>query len=198
MIKKLFLLLFLLQSCAFISYNQIIPLIKSATVGEEDIELSAEFISQQPYSFIRVDLGKGANIIMVLQKIRDGVYTWVSSEGEKIETFNGKVIRTSGLIHNIDIINFKDFKYFSPSNSYSGTFNIMLKDPSAFVEQEFIISLIEGDDNLLFEERIKLKILNASYSNFYTLDIRSGMPISSKQKIHPMLPEFKIDFIYKY
>ena len=199
MIKKLFLLLpLLLQSCAFISYNQIVPLIKSATIGEDDIELSDKFIAQQPYSFIRVDLGKGANIIMVLQKINDGIYTWVSSEGEKIVTFNGKIIRTSGLIHNIDIINFKDFKYFSPSNNYSGIFNVMLQDPSAFIEHEFVISLIDEGDTLLFEEKMKLEVLNSTYSNYYWLDKRSGMTILSKQKIHPMLPILRIDFVYKY
>ncbi len=199
MIKKLFLLfLLLLQSCAFISYNQIVPLIKTATVGDDDVELSDEFIAQQSYSFIRVDLGKGANIIMVLQKINDGIYTWISNEGEKIITYNGKIIRTSGLIYNIDIINFKDFKYFSPSNNYSGIFNVMLKDPSAFIEQEFVISLIDEGENLLFEENMKVDVLNSSYSNYYWLDRKSGMPIKTKQKIHPMLPKLRIDFVYKY
>jgi hypothetical protein len=55
----------------------------------------------------------------------------------------------------------------------------------------------EGD-SLLFEEKMKLEVLNSSYSNYYWLDKRSGMAILSKQKIHPMLPILRIDFVYKY
>ena len=107
MIKRkiyLILLLTLANSCSFISYNQVIPLIKEATVGTPDIELSEEFIQEQSFSFARVDLGKGANIIMVLLEINSNFYTWVSSTGEKIITYNGKIVRTEGLIYNIEII----------------------------------------------------------------------------------------------
>jgi hypothetical protein len=192
-------LLLLTHSCAFISYSEIIPLIKDVTVGGEDIELTNEYIAQQPYSFIRVDLGKGANIIMVLQKIENGFYTWVSEDEEKIMTYNGKIINTAGLIFNMDIINPSMFKYFSNSNLYSGTYDTFLKDPKAYIEQDFQISMVdEGEDYLLFEEKIVVKVLNAEYSNFYWLDRTSGLPKKTKQDIHPSLPTLRIDFIYKY
>lgn len=192
-------LLLLTHSCAFISYSEIIPLIKDVTVGGEDIELTNEYIAQQPYSFIRVDLGKGANIIMVLQKIENGFYTWVSEDEEKITTYNGKIINTAGLIFNMDIINPSMFKYFSNSNLYSGTYDTFLKDPKAYIEQDFQISMVdEGEDYLLFEEKIVVKVLNTEYSNFYWLDRTSGLPKKTKQDIHPSLPTLRIDFIYKY
>lgn len=192
-------LLLLTHSCAFISYSEIIPLIKDVTVGGEDIELTNEYIAQQPYSFIRVDLGKGANIIMVLQKIENGFYTWVSEDQEKITTYNGKIINTAGLIFNMDTINPSMFKYFSNSNLYSGTYDTFLKDPKAYIEQDFQISMVEeGEDYLLFEEKIVVKVLNAEYSNFYWLDRISGLPKKTKQDIHPSLPTLRIDFIYKY
>lgn len=197
--RYLLTLLLLTHSCAFISYSEIIPLIKDVTVGGEDIELTNEYIAQQPYSFIRVDLGKGANIIMVLQKIENGFYTWVSEDEEKIMTYNGKIINTAGLIFNMDIINPSMFKYFSNSNLYSGTYDTFLKDPKAYIEQDFQISMVEeGEDYLLFEEKIVVKVLNAEYSNFYWLDRTSGLPKKTKQDIHPSLPTLRIDFIYKY
>jgi hypothetical protein len=197
--RYLLLLLLFTQSCAFISYSEIIPLIKDVTVGGEDIELTNEYIAQQPYSFIRVDLGKGANIIMVLQKIENGFYTWVSEDEEKITTYNGKIINTAGLIFNMDIINPSMFKYFSNSNLYSGTYDTFLKDPKAYIEQDFQISMVEeGEDFLLFEEKIVVKVLNTEYSNFYWLDRTSGLPKKTKQDIHPSLPTLRIDFIYKY
>jgi hypothetical protein len=146
-----------------------------------------------------VDLGKGANIIMVLQKIENGFYTWVSEDEEKIMTYNGKIINTAGLIFNMDIINPSMFKYFSNSNLYSGTYDTFLKDPKAYIEQDFQISMVdEGEDYLLFEEKIVVKVLNAEYSNFYWLDRTSGLPKKTKQDIHPSLPTLRIDFIYKY
>jgi hypothetical protein len=198
---KRYLLLFLLciHSCAFISYSEVIPLAKEVLVGGEDIELTDEYISKQPYSFIRVDLGKGANIIMVLQKIDSGFYTWISEDEEKITTYNGKIVSTSGLIFNMDIVNPSKFKYFSNSNNYTGTYDTFLYDPQAFIEQDFLMSMVkQGDDYLLFEEQIVTRVLNKSYSNFYWLDRTSGLPKKTKQDIHPSLPTLSIDFIYKY
>jgi hypothetical protein len=188
----------LLSSCASISYSEFIPLIKEVTIGGEEIELSEEYIQKQPYSFLRVDLGKGANIIMVLQKVENGLYTWVSQNKEKIITYNGKIIKTEGLIHNIEILNHLQFKYFSSSNNYSGTYNTLLKNPKAFIEQKFNISLIEDGDTLLFKEKISIDPLDSEFSNFYWLDRKTGQPILSKQNIHPSLSTIRLDYIYKY
>lgn len=203
MIKKPSILgLLFISSCANLNssftYSEFLPLIKDLTVGGEEIELSEEYISQQPYSFIRVDLGKGANIIMVLQKIENGLYTWISQHQEKLVTYNGKIIKTEGLAHNIDILNHLQFKYFSNSNNYTGEYNTFLNNPKAFIEQEFSISLVKESNTLLFEEKIFIKSLNRSYSNFYWLDRKTGQPIRSKQDIHPNLPTIRLDYIYKY
>ena len=188
-----------MNSCAFISYSEIIPLVKEVVIGGEDIELTDEFIAKQPYSFIRVDLGKGANIIMVLQKIDSGFYTWISEDEEKITTYNGKIVSTSGLIFNMNTIDPSKFKFFSSSNYYIGTYNTFLYDPQAFIEQDFLISMVkQGDGYLLFEEQITIEVLDESYSNFYWLDSTSGLPRMTKQDIHPKLPTLRIDFIYKY
>lgn len=194
--------LLLISSCqswdSAFTYSEFIPLIKDITIGEEDIELSEEYISKQPYSFLRVDLGKGANIIMVLQKIENGLHIWISEHQEKIVTYNGKIIKTEGLKHNIEIFNHFQFKYFSNLNNHKGEYNTFLKNPKAFVEQKFSISLIEESDVLLFEEKIFIESLNKKYSNFYWLDRKTGQPIRSKQNIHPSMPNIRLDYIYKY
>ena len=203
MIKKPSILgLLFISSCANLNssftYSEFLPLIKDLTIGGEEIELSDEYISKQPYSFLRADLGNGANIIMVLQKIENGLYTWISQHQEKLVTYNGKIIKTEGLKHNIEIFNHFQFKYFSNSNNYKGEYNTLLKNPKAFVEQKFSISLIEESDVLLFEEKIFIEPLNKKYSNFYWLDRKTGQPIRSKQNIHPSLPNIRLDYIYKY
>jgi hypothetical protein len=187
------------SSCSYISYNQVLPLIKSATLGDSDIALTEEYIAKQPYSFARVDLGKAANIIMVLQKVDNNFYTWVSSTGEKIITLNGKIIKTEGLPHNLEFLNPTKFKLFSEKPNYSGTYDLLLKDPRAFVEQDFSISIIQNSPSeLLIEEKITMSILNRKYSNFYWVDKKSGKVIKTKQAINPKLPNVRLDFIYKY
>ena len=78
--------------------------VRSALAFNQEIELTQEYIAKQPYSFIRVDLGRGANIVMVLMQAENNFFTWVSATGEKIITYNGKIIKTSGLTHNVEII----------------------------------------------------------------------------------------------
>ena len=193
----LVLVLFFVSSCQYISYNQVIPLARQAIIGFPDIELTEEYIAKQRYSFARLDLGKGANIIMVLSDIDNNFYTWISATGEKLITYNGKIVKTIGLIHNIEIYNSTTFKVFSPKNNYSGIYNVMLKDPTAFIEQKFYTQLIQKTDSLELIESIEIDVLNLKYSNSYVIDFKSGRTIKSTQRIHPKLPEIKIDFIYK-
>ena len=198
-VTYIFGMLLVCSSCSYISYNQVLPLIKSATIGDSDIALTEEYIAKQPYSFARVDLGKAANIIMVLQKIDNNFYTWVSSTGEKVVTLNGKIIKTEGLPHNLEFLNPTKFKLFSEKPNYSGTYDLLLKDPRAFVEQDFSISIIQNSPSeLLIEEKITMTILDRKYSNFYWVDKKSGKVIKTKQAINPKLPNVRLDFIYKY
>ena len=198
-VTYIFGMLLVCSSCSYISYNQVLPLIKSATLGDSDIALTEEFIAKQPYSFARVDLGKAANIIMVLQRVDNNFYTWVSSTGEKVTTLNGKIIKTEGLPHNLEFLNPTKFKLFSEKPNYSGTYDLLLKDPRAFVEQDFSISIIQNSPSeLLIEEKIIMTILNRKYSNFYWVDKKSGKVIKTKQVINPKLPNVRLDFIYKY
>ena len=198
-VTYIFGMLLVCSSCSYISYNQVLPLIKSATLGDSNIALTEEYIAKQPYSFARVDLGKAANIIMVLQKVDNNFYTWVSSTGEKIITLNGKIIKTEGLPHNLEFLNPTKFKLFSEKPNYSGTYDLLLKDPRAFVEQDFSISIIQNSPSeLLIEEKITMSILNRQYSNFYWVDKKSGKVIKTKQAINPKLPNVRLDFIYKY
>lgn len=191
--------LFFMVSCSFLSYNQVLPLVKEATFGSPNVELSEEFIAKQKYSFIRVDMGKGANIIMVLQNIDSNFYTWTSSAGEKIITYNGKVVRSEGILYDMGYINPELFKLFSPSGSNNGIFNLLLENPRAFIEHEFKISLVDDDsDLLLFKEEINIPILRRKYNNFYWMDRYSGRITRSKQFIHPKLPKIYIDYIYKF
>lgn len=195
--KFTILIILFVSSCQYISYNQVIPLTRQAIIGFPDIELTEEYIAKQRYSFARFDLGKGANIIMVLSDVENNFYTWVSATGEKLITYNGKIVKTIGLIYNVEIYNPTSFKIFSPNNNYSGIYDVMLKDPKAFIEQKFSTKLTSQSNYLKLTESIEIDVLNLEYQNSYTIDLISGRTIRSTQRIHPKLPEIRIDFVYK-
>lgn len=195
--KFTLLIILFVSSCQYISYNQVIPLARQAIIGFPDVELTEEYIAKQRYSFARFDLGKGANVIMVLSDIENNFYTWISATGEKLITYNGKIVKTIGLIHNIEIYNPASFKIFSPENNYSGIYDVMLKDPKAFIEQKFSTKLTRQSNSLKLTESIEIDVLNLEYQNTYFIDLTSGRTIRSTQRIHPKLPEIRIDFVYK-
>ena len=169
--KFTLLIILFVSSCQYISYNQVIPLTRQAIIGFPDIELTEEYIAKQRYSFARFDLGKGANVIMVLSDIENNFYTWVSATGEKLITYNGKIVKTIGLIHNIEIYNPTSFKMFSPKNNYSGIYDVMLKDPKAFIEQKFSTKLTRQTNSLKLTESIEIDVLNLEYQNTYIIDL---------------------------
>ena len=113
-------------------------------------------------------------------------------------TYSGKIVKTEGLIHNIETFNPDLFSLLAYGTN-EGTFNVMLLDPQAFVEKDFTSTLKEADNDLLvLQEEITIQSLNSSYINRYWVEKKRGMVIRSQQNIHPMLPRLTIDFIYKY
>ena len=104
MIKFLPVLIFtlLISSCSGISYQQVYPLLKQATVGAPDFIVTQEFINKKKFSFIKARFGKGRPVIMVLAGVDDSnILQWISAKGEMLYTLNGKVIRSYGLPYNI-------------------------------------------------------------------------------------------------
>ena len=94
----------IISNCAYISYNQVIPLARNAILGVEKIKVDDNLIESIDYSFARVNLGRSASVIMILEKIdSQNNYHWISSDSEKLITSNGKIIKTRDLIYNFDL-----------------------------------------------------------------------------------------------
>jgi hypothetical protein len=194
MIKKLAFTGLILSSCSYISYSDALPLIKTAIVGVEDIEITDEFIAQQEYSFAKFKMGRSGIAILTLAYINDDIFEWVSSTNEKIYTYNGKIIKTEGLINNINILNIDDLieSSFETGKQYSVLVN--LTNPQALVEQKSQYTFTSN----LITETVFIPSLNKNFENFYYINDSNGRIVRTIQSIHPRLPKIEIDFYYKY
>ena len=182
-------------SCSNIPVKQMFPMIKASLFGIPQIEISENFIDSQPYSFIKVRIGKSSQAILVLSTIKDDIYVWVSSTGEKIYTFNGKIIKTHGLNYNLEEFSPKFFPNIRLSQTF--THNILLSNPKKFVTQNSLIESFsnQSSNNLLISETITTDGFRWSYKNYY--EYKNGVESKTRQYIHPELPVIDIEFYYK-
>jgi len=202
MIKNFTLLIFLsLSSCSYISYNQAIPLLKNAIVGAEDINVDEEYINSRKYSFMKIKIGRSAVSVLSLASIdADGLYKWVNSSGESIYTFNGKIVKTTSIVHDLQLYNYDDFKLSLVNPVIQTSYDTFVYNPLGFVTQE---ASIKPDESLkqngiiIFTEKIISKGFSWKFTNEYYLDTKLNRVVKSKQFIHPKYPEIEIDFYYK-
>lgn len=197
---KIFSILLFFSSCSAVSYSELAPLIKTAVIGSPDIAISQDYIDNKEYSFARMRLGRSATAILTLSRIDNNVFTWVSGNNEKIHTYNGKVIKIEGLVHNFESYNFKLFDFQSLFNKeiYSYEVDIYFTKPDAFVSQDVSLQ-IQKPDNATFHiiENISTNGFKWNIANEYWIDSNSRLPVKSHQHIHPHLPKIEIDYYFK-
>ena len=102
--KKVFLILFLLNSCAHLEYREIYDLAKNSIVGIEDLKIDSEFLENRQSSFIKIKLGRTRIAIFSLSSYSGDIFTWVGANNEKIITKNGRIIATNELDYNLEIL----------------------------------------------------------------------------------------------
>ena len=194
----IFSIILLNSSCSYISYSQVIPLIDKAIFGVDDIELSKEFIDSKKYSFVKVKLGKSSVSILTLRSISEGVFEWISASGERIYTYNGKIVKTEGLPYDAYLYSFRDIDFLQISSDASFNYDINLSNPKAFVSQVASLSVIK-DNNESFELKESVETIGFRwrFTNFYTFDKRTQLASKTIQKVHPNLDTLELSFIYK-
>jgi hypothetical protein len=194
--KILFFAMFLsLFSCQTIPYSQFPIIFKTAVYGAEDIAVSETTIAERKYSFIKVRFGKKFVALLTLVNTDSNIFEWITSTGEKVFTYNGKVIRTVGLTNNIHIYTYENFSC-STHEKKIVNYDVMLEDPRAFVTQSASIDVDLSSANTCYE-RVTTNGFSWSHVNHYRYN-KDGLPKKAIQSIHPMLPIMEIDFYYKY
>ena len=194
----LFLIIASLTSCNYISYSQLVPMIRTATFGVPDIIIDDVYISAKEYSFAKVKIGRSGIAIMTLSGIEDDIFTWISSSGEKLQTVNGKIIKISGSSFDFELFGFNKFSLEPSSSQTISDGQLMLQSPRAFVElTSTITQLPNSNDSYLFEELVSTSSFKWSFVNSYWVDPESSLAIKSIQRVHPQQATIEISYYYK-
>jgi hypothetical protein len=203
---RLLIILLLLSSCGNlpITYLQNFAPVNNVVFGFSDYKITNDIFDEYEYSFIKVRFGRGAHSILVLAYVNNGVYEWVGQDDVQIFTKNGRVLKTIGLSHNLEIINARDGALSSFQESYE---SINLYNPdlysatmySAFLSKEVQIKRFEAKTKVLrIKETTNISSIGWKETNFYFKSLNSDEIVQTHQNIHPRLPVMKIEFYYKY
>lgn len=202
---KLFLIAILLGSCTSlpISYKDLPKDIYRLTFGYPNVEVTQSIFNSYQYSFAKVGFGKGQSVIMILESTDDNLFTWVGQDGVKLITKNGRVIKSMGLPHDVDIKpsihrdNFASGEYFEVVNF---SHPILLNaDLLSFIEFKELSNLIYLENEMsvnVFTENIAIENIGWSNENVYYLD-SSNRVIKTTQHLHPFLDQMHIEFYLK-
>lgn len=204
MTKFIFTLL-VISSCSYIDYGQLPATIKDSIYGQ-DIVIDDEFYNAQKYSFAKIKIGKSIVAIAVLASASEEKYLWISQDGARIYTNNGRITKTVGLNHDISIldgsqnIKLTSFINHDSGNLYRRNTLLELSNPHAIIAQEFTLTEEGIDDeyfnSMLYKEEFTSGKLAFSGSNYYWVDPKARV-IKTEQFIHPNLPKVVIEFYFK-
>ena len=204
MTKFLFTLL-IISSCSYIDYGQLPATIKDSVYGK-DIVIDDEFYNSQKYSFAKIRIGKSIVAIAVLASADKEKYIWVSQDGARIYTDNGRITKTVGLQHDVSTldgtqnIKLSSFINYEPSKHYKRDTLLELFNPYAIISQQFILTEKGIDskyfNSMLYTEDFTSGKLAFSGINYYWVDPK-GRVIKTEQFIHPRLPKVVIEFYFK-
>ena len=204
MIRLLFVILFL-SSCGNlpITYLQNFSTVNSVVFGFPEYEITEEVFNEYDNSFIKVRFGRGPHAILVLAYVENNVYEWVGADNVQIFTLNGRIIKTSGLTNNFEIIR-PSIDIFSSSDVYE-TINLFNPDlisstihRSMNSRKTTIKKLGRKIQVNRIEESFDLDLIGWTGVNLYYRNTSSNLIESSEQRIHPRLPIAKIEYYFKY
>jgi len=203
---RIFLTLIFISSCGNlqIAYIQNFSSVNSAIFGFPDMEITEEVFEDYEYSFIKVRFGRGPVSILILAYVENDVYEWSGLDDVSIYTLNGRVIKTTGLVSNIEIIS-PDVKSPDEIRNYHESINLynpdlfsatldssVSSDPSSFTRFGNKVSALR------VREDISIGLINWNRSNYYYYNPDSAFVEKTKQYIHPRLAAIEIEFFYKF
>ena len=192
--------IFILNSCTFLSYNELPSLLSSAIFGSKEIEVDKKFYDNADYSFINIRLNNKSSAILTLFDIENNSLKWISSDGEILITQNGKVYQSIGLPNDFETLNI-DFKIQDKSVTRQ---YIKLTNPNGFFAQDNVITYVGKEnisylDNLIgvdvYKETSYIEELNRKTSNIYY--VMDGKVLQAIQNIQPGIGTLELEYYFK-
>ena len=205
MIRVIWIVL-LLSSCGNlpITYIQNFSSINNVLIGFPDQEITQEIFDDYEYSFIKARFGKGPISILILAYEKDGIYQWSGLDDVSIYTFNGRVIKTTGLESNFQITSpkprllsetetrYESINLYGPDLYQASLLSTFSESPKSIIRFGSKVSAMR------IKETYSIPLINWKKSNYYFRNLDSGLVELTEQSIHPKLPVLKIEFYYKF
>lgn len=174
---------------------------KSAWSGGQRVTL--EEAAAVPYASIGVQTGGNTEIMLVLASDSAGRQLWTSSARIAITTYNGRIVRTAGLEHNLGGYESRAIannaasitKYWQADFPDLGLYSISIACRENLVGDETIVVLGKDIHTRRIEETCQAEggQLDWSFKNTFWRDPESGLAWRSIQHIHPRLHTIEIE-----
>lgn len=197
------------SSCSSVASNFVTKdsflLVKDFILGYPQDRISQEYFENSEGSFAVMRFGRGKPSIISLAYIQNGIYEWRSSDGVKVFTKNGLVVKTQGLPSDMEL---------SPSCLYSeidldGNMRVCkatFYNPDLVLTPLYITrninsteSILRFDqDALVSTENFSIYLPDIKWSKKNSFSYLNNELVASSQSIHPRLPRVHLEFYFVY
>ena len=168
--------------------------------SRNSIDVNDEYINSMDYSFVKVKQGRNEAIFVLSTINKNGHEIWVGLDNNRITTFNGLVVRTSGLDTDFNFEGFASNEWslrFLDGEKYSG--NISLSNPKLYRTNatfQHIRSQVTKDCDLL--HTFNRNYPDVGFNSSDTYCFLKGVISSSSQRLSPLSKPLELNFYYKY
>lgn len=182
----------LVSGCSALPYQDQYKLVKNAIFGVPDSNIEADFISDSPYSFLKVRFGRGAYSILVLSKRSKEGSHWISNDGvELITNKSGLITRTVGLQHDVKYIKSREISLKAPT-----AFSPMLVTFDNPQLNSLGMSSVIERNNLEVFMTVEAPDIGWKFTNTFEYS-SDGILQKSIQSTHPFLPHIEIQYFIR-
>ena len=202
---RIIIAILLLSSCGNlpIAYLQNFSSVNNVVFGFPEYEITQEIFDEFENSFLKIRVGRGPHAILILAYIDNDIYEWVGADDVSIFTKNGRIIKTSGLMHNFEVIKPLE-KLYTSSEVYE---SINLLNPDLFsatlkhsisIDEKKLTKLGNTINVNRIKDNISLDIIGWKKQDVYYQNIVTQQIEAIEQHIHPKLPVVKVEYYLKF
>ena len=200
-----------LTSCASLSSEKLAPSftyayesVKNALFGYPDLNITREIVKNIPYASALLKIGKGSQGLVILERVDNNNYAWVSKDNVYIVTRDGRIVRSLGLLNNLTKIrsinqSFEDlitkpnpvteyYSYYSFEKPLLLNLKVNVSITNKGVQEIEILG--ERMKLILIEENITSELIGWKEKNKFWVDPNDYFVWKSIQNISPKLPRF--------
>lgn len=202
---RIIIAILLLSSCGNlpIAYLQNFSSVNNVVFGFPEYEITQEIFDEFENSFLKIRFGRGPHAILILAYVDNDIYEWVGADDVSIFTKNGRIIKTSGLVHNFEVI--KPLEKLYTSNETYESLNLFNPDlfsatlkHSISTDEKKLTKLGNTINVNRIKDNISLDIIGWKKQDVYYQNIVTQQIEAIEQHIHPKLPVVKVEYYLKF